>query len=160
MRFTVDVADAQKFSRGLATFGKAFRKPVDDALRTTAKEIAGDARRSIRGRGPSSPGQPPARRSGELAKSIRFKKWRRGGVGYSVFAIGGRFTQNNPKGRPYNRFLELSHERVRELKKSPGARGVLRKRPYLMPAAERHAAEFDRRMTAAIEEVLRAVAKA
>ena len=90
------------------------------AVRESAKEVAQETRRLLRrkrSRGgvveASSPGKPPALRTGALAHSIGFRRVRRDGLAYVVEAreFYGKFLELGRAPRP---FISLAMETKRD----------------------------------------------
>ena len=97
-------------------------------LRELAKVTARDARSLLRSKrgGGSSPGGPPALRTGALARSIRFKRGRRDGLSYLVSAT-----------EFYGRFLETALDR-----------------PFITLAVDRRRDQFRDRIVNAIQRAI------
>lgn len=146
----VDGAIAERFVRGVRGFPRQFRRFITDALRISARDVARDTRTILRSNrsGVSAPGQPPARGSGALARSIRIRRGR-GGLSYSVF--------NQPETY-YGRFLELgTDERFTTFKRGRARRGIIEPRPFLTASLERNRGEIERRIVGAINDALEAI---
>lgn len=116
---------------------------VYEALRISARDVAKETRRLLRSKrgGVSLPGQAPARQTGALAKSIRFKRSRRA-VSYSVFNQSDQF---------YARFLELgTDERFTAFKRGRASRGRIEPRPFLTAALESRHVETQKNIERAL----------
>lgn len=166
MKIDLDTRQAKRLTSALNRAPRAMNKQLLEALRLTAKDVAQDTRRLLRQnrRGPSQPGQPPARVTGLLAKSIRFRRARsrdRGALlAYNIFAHKDTF---------YARFLELGagsgftrqlpRGRNRLRARRSAVSWNLEPRPFLTKAREDNADVYQRRVAQAIQETLKDIAK-
>ena len=136
MEIEIDDREARVVIAALRKIPRAMTRPLWAALRTSAQDVAGDTRRLLRGRrGTSRPGEPPARRTGLLARSIRTRRGR--DFSYQILTRPDAF---------HGRFLETGTAERRTRRR--GRRGRLEPRPFLTAAlaARRDAVEAqDRR---------------
>lgn len=173
MEIEIDTRQAERAAELLARAPRGFDIYILDALRESAKDVAGLTRRLLRKKkSPSPAGIPPGRRTGTLAKSIRFRQVRRrkegGALAYVVFhtrdAFYGKFLETGTVERStYIRATlfkavigTVKHRkgRVRRIGKGV-SRGTLEKRPFLTAARDARAPETSARVAAAIERTLR-----
>lgn len=103
------------------------RKPIRDALKGMGKEVAQSIRRNLRAKKKktSNPGDAPARQTGNLARSIRYKLAKRGGISVSVGPARGRGSHGH--------LLEFG---TGDRQSQRGGRGQAAPRPYLQPAVD------------------------
>lgn len=163
IEITADTAQAARTVRALRRLPAALRRDIAQSLRASALEVARTTRQLLRrGRGPSAPGEPPARRSGTLARSIRTKRGR-GGLSYSVLALP------HPTRGPVALFLEAGTTSggKRVTLRTRDKRGTLSRRsarqggsqrtaprPFLTLALDRHRDAIANRVGAAIGAAL------
>ena len=118
LEISVDTRDARRMVKVLEFIPKDMKRGISLALRESAKEIARDTRSLLRRkragrRGEASrPGEPPALRTGALARSIGFRRGRRDGLSYVVEAreFYARFLEVGDEPRP---FISLAFDRKR-----------------------------------------------
>jgi hypothetical protein len=148
MRIEVDVRQARAVNDALRKIPRAMTRPIWEVLRTGARDVAGDARRRTRsGRGPSAPGQPPARASGLLSRSIRTRRGR--DFSYQILTAPEAY---------YGRFLETGT--TERISRRPRARrGRLEPRPFLTAALDARKDEVFARLAATINRVLEDAAR-
>ena len=158
----VDLGQARRAVKAIELMPRALTKALSVEVRDSAKAVAVETRKLLRGggrksrrgrRATSSPGQPPARQTGALAKSIRFRRGSRSGLSYVVLSdvgavaaaargkSGGSLSSSQTDF--YARFLET------------GTNRGLQPRPFLTLAQERLSESSARRIIAGIERVLK-----
>lgn len=143
MRFEINIDQASRGILRVALIPELAREPVREALREVAALVRADAAATIRSRGGrghrSIAGAPPKTDTGALLRSLKVtlarKKRDRGEKAYVVAQRIGY----GSVGNFYGFMLES------------GTRSM-RARPFLVPAAERHAGAFRQR----IEEIIEA----
>lgn len=140
---TIDTTAAGVAAKAIQRLPRRLTRNIAETLREEAKAVAQDARARLRrgGRGRrSAPGEVPARQTGALSRSIRFRPARRDRLAWAVGAFadagGGAF---------YGRFLET------------GTKTGLAPRPFLSPALGARRGVTLRRLQAAVQETLAAV---
>lgn len=123
MQIEVDDREARMVIDALRKIPRAMSRPLWDVLRKGAGEVAADTRAMLRrqSRAPSSPGEPPARQSGLLARSIRTRRGRF--YSYAVLTQPDAF---------HGRFLETGAAERRTRRGEN--RGRLEPRPFLTAA--------------------------
>lgn len=146
-------ADGRALDRAFRALPAAIRKGLEKETTAAARDVAGVVRGLLR-KGPrtgaaigggsrgrkkhsSAPGEPPARRTGALARSIKvFRlKGRRGPIGSDVRATVR-----------YGMALEYGRKKG----------GVIQPRPFLRPARDSRQEQTFARISAGIAEALRA----
>jgi hypothetical protein len=137
------VTDASQATRGLfsvADFADLARRPIRAALRETAQDVMVDAKASMPDRGgrPSRPGETPTRQTGKLVAALMTKQ-------PASRRNAERAYVTTPPGDEYRYawMLESGFPRIG----GP--------RPFLVPARQRHVADFVTRVEAALEEAAR-----
>ena len=122
-KIEVDISEGMRAVKAINRMPKALTKELSKEVRDSAKAVAAETRKLLRGsgrgskrgrRGTSAPGQPPARQTGALARSIRFRRGGRSGLSYLVEAreFYGKFLETGPQPRP---FLTLAQENLSEV---------------------------------------------
>jgi hypothetical protein len=143
LEITIDTSAAGAVALAIQRLPRRLTRNIAEVLREEAREVARDARARLRGAGrgtPSQPGEAPARQTGALARSIRFRAARRDRLAYAVSA-----SADSGGGAFYGRFLETGTSRG------------LAPRPFLSPALDARRPVTLRRLEAAIAETLAAV---
>lgn len=122
----VDISQAQRAIKAIDRMPRALTKELSKDVRESAKAVAVETRKILRGsgrgsrrgrRGTSESGQPPARQTGALAKSIRSRRGSRSGLSYLVEAreFYGRFLETGTsRGLQPRPFLTLAQENLSE----------------------------------------------
>lgn len=179
MEIEVDTSQADRAIQVLQRLPKEMNAGILGALRVSAKAVAARTRVLLRRKsGRSSlPGEPPAKQTGTLAGSIRFKRVRSRSFGpqlaYIVFNTQGTAAK---KDSFYARFLELGtggrpagggrNKRGRQLLGSKRRKvmytgreiGGVAPRPFLTRAREELRGEELARLQKAIEQTLQEAA--
>lgn len=135
MAFELDATDAIRGILRIAEFPDLVRRPIREIVRETSEQIATDARASISRQGPprSQPLEPPARDSGALVSALTSRLMPSKKKGELAYTIAPTF---------YGFMLESGTRRM-------GGRAG--RRPFMVPARDRHAADFVAKVEEAIE---------
>ncbi|MBL8659386.1 MAG: hypothetical protein JNM75_06480 [Rhodospirillales bacterium] len=143
MKIEIDDREARVVVAALRRIPRAMTRPLWAALRESARDVAADTRRLLRGgRGTSRPGEAPARRSGLLARSIRTRRGR--DFSYQVMTRPDAY---------YGRFLETGT--AERMSRRPRARrGRIEPRPFLTKALEGRRDAIDTRIAQAMTRVI------
>jgi phage gpG-like protein len=143
LRINVDTSEAEAVARVIKHLPRDLKRELTVALRKSATAVARKTRRLLRSqrRGRSRPGQPPARQTGALARSIRTKK-SRSGLSYSITASVF-----------YATVLEAGAEGA-----GRGRANRIEPRPFLTAALEDLEAENKERIAKAVRDVFRQAA--
>lgn len=146
---TIDTREAERSIKILRGIPRRMNLYILDALQVSAKGVAARTRGLLKSKGRSNPGQSPARQTGALAKSIRFRRVRSRASGpqlaYIVFHSRDTF---------YGRFLELG-TKDRTTRRSGANRGRIEQRPFLSRANEELRSKNLALLRAAIERTLK-----
>jgi hypothetical protein len=143
MQIEVDDREARMVIEALRKIPRAMTRPLWDALRKGAGDVAADTRAMLRrqSRTPSLPGEPPARQSGLLARSIRTRRGRF--YSYAVLTQPDAF---------HGRFLETGAAERRTRRGEN--RGRLEPRPFLTDALAGRADEIEAAVADALTRVI------
>lgn len=136
--FQIDISDAERGIIRIANLIELAAAPIREAMQETADIIKVDTVSTIQRPFPprSRPGQPPHRVSGALIASMVSKMAKPRKNGMRAYVVS-----SNLKDR-YAFMLESGTRRIRP-------------RPFLVPAARRHTAEFVARVEKALELAIR-----
>lgn len=138
----IDDDQAQRTLRIIGGIYPRLAPELRTALRESARDVAARTRAILRRkiRGPSAPGEPPARDSGDLARSIRFRSDRR------------RLVASVRANQFYGRFLETGRSRRR--RRGGGLVGAMAPRPFISTAMDDRAEATRERLARAIGDLL------
>lgn len=145
--FTIDFSAAEKGLLVIQDWADIVHEPIRYAIRQTAEDIRRDAALSISQSYPpkSSPGMPPAKRSGFLLRSLQIAIGReKRKKGERAYVTSGKLGQQTFKFAFYGFMLESG---------APGHN--LKPRPFLVPARNRYTNLFLERVRHAVDEAIK-----
>lgn len=147
--FSITIAaDEKSLVRSLNYLDTDLKKRILDALRNSAKGVAGGARRKLRAGKRARKAfseEVPQSQTGELARSIGYGRIKR----QLAYTVTAEF---------YGRFLEFgTAERFVAFKSGRASRGSLSARPFFLPSSG-EAAAFEKAIADAVEASLRTFA--
>lgn len=144
--FRLETEDAMRGVIRVADWIDIVHEPIQQAIRRTAEDILKDAASSISRQGPprSIEGRPPARDTGFLLRSLQIR------IGRETRRRGERAYVSSGKPGQERTFKFAFYGFMLE---SGTAR--MKRRPFLVPARDRHVSAFINRVRLAVDEAIR-----
>lgn len=155
--FEIDFTAAERGILRIQDWADIVHEPIRHAIRETAEDIKDDVEATISRQGPprSIGGQPPARDTGFLLRSLRIAIGREKRIkGERAYVMSGKSGQPTIKSRGKRGQIAVKFAFYGFMLES-GTRRMPEARPFLVPARGRHVGQFIARVEAAINKAIR-----